>query len=65
MVTNRGKHIQNLAVIRRCIPNTVGSKHRQAQALGNADRSLVAPFLLTFVMALNLDIDILSSEDSD
>src|SRR5271154_6279402 len=65
MVTDRSKYIENFSVICRGITNTVGSQQRQAQALGNTDGGLVAPFFLTLVMALNFYIDILSSEDSN
>ncbi len=65
MVAYRSKYIENFSVIRGGITNTVGSQQRQAQALGDADGGLVAPFFLALVMALNFYIDILSSEDSN
>ena len=32
--------------------------------MGDADRSLIAPFFLAFLMALQFDIDILAAEDA-
>ncbi len=59
MVAYRGKYIENFPVIGRGVTNTVGSQQRQAQVLGNADGSLVAPFFLALTMTLNFDINIL------
>ena len=65
VVANRGKEIQDFAVICRGIANAVRREHRQAAAMRDTNRSLIAPLFLALMMALKLDVDIIRPEDAD
>jgi hypothetical protein len=59
----RREDVQDLAVVGNCIAYAIRREHRQFQGSGNLNRSLIPPLFLTFVMALQLNIDTLTTED--
>ena len=65
VVAHRREEIQNLAIIWSGISHSVRRKHRQLQRTSNANRSLIPPLLLTFLMPLQFDIDIPGTEDAN
>ncbi len=62
MVAHRGKDIQYLAVVCRGVANSIGGEDWQLQRLGDSDCRLIAPFLLTFTVTLDFDVNATSSE---
>ena len=62
MVPGGGKHIKNFAVIGCGIAYAIGCQQRQAETVRDAYGRLVAPFLFTVFMALQLYEDILRAE---
>src|ERR1700679_2200710 len=58
------ENVEDLALIGRGITNSIGRQDGQLQGLCNADRCLIAPFFLAFIVALNFDIDIVWAEGS-
>ena len=62
-MTYRREDCQDLAVVGNCIADAIRREHRQFQGSGNPNRSLIPPLLLTFLMALQLNIDTLTTED--
>ena len=54
----------HLTVVCRRMTNAIGRNHRQIQRTCDADRRLIPPFLLAFLVSLQLDINILAAEDA-
>jgi hypothetical protein len=65
MVAHCCKEVQNLPVICGGIANTARRNQWQLQGVRNPDRGLISPFFLTLLMALQLDIHILLTEDTN
>ena len=65
MIADGRKEILNLAVVCSRVANAVGGDQRQIQRVRDADRSLISPFLLAFLMALQFDVDIFAPEEID
>ncbi len=65
MMPNRRKHIQNFALVLRGVADAVGRKQRQPQALGDAQRGLIADFLGAVAVPLQLDVHVVAAEDLD
>src|SRR6202789_208343 len=58
------EYVENLTLIGCGITNSIGRQDGQLQRLCNADRGLIAPLFLAFIVALNFDIDIVWAEGS-
>ena len=64
MMTDRSKHVLNLAIIGGRISYAVCCKHRQSQRACNANCSLVSPLFLSLLMSLQFDVNTLTPEDA-
>src|ERR1700722_16858893 len=65
LVADRGKKIEDFSLIRSRVAYAIGSEQRQLQRPGNIDGSAIPPFLFAIEVTLNLDVDILRTEDRD
>src|SRR5260370_42685156 len=65
MVAHCGKEIQNLPIICGRVTNSVCRQQRQLQRMGNPNRCLVSPFFFPFAMAVQLDVNGLTTEDAN
>src|SRR5271168_2468333 len=65
MVTNCCEDIQHLSLVLCRITNSVCGQHRKSQRSGYAYRCLISPLFLTFLVALDLDINIFTPKDGD
>src|ERR1700730_502818 len=63
VMTYRREDVQALAVVGNCIADAIRGEHRQFQGSGNPNRSLIPPLFLTFLMALQLNVDALTTKD--
>ena len=65
MVADGGEGVTQLAALRDGVADSVGGQQRKMQRLGDGDGGSIAGFLFTLEMALQFDIDIFGTEDSD
>ena len=65
MVANAGEDIENMALIGLGILRALRGQQRQLQAACQIDGGLIACFLLTVVVALQFDINIIVTVDRD
>src|SRR5260370_39777361 len=63
VVTDRCKDIENFAVVRSRITNSIGGNYWQLQRVSDSNCSLISPFLFPLAMTLQFDIDIFPTED--
>src|SRR5579883_1855844 len=60
-----GEEIEDFAIVCVGVAHAVGRKYRKTERGCNAECGLVAPLLLTEVVALEFDIDIFAAKDVD
>ncbi len=65
MMADGREHIQHFAFVLRGIANAVGRKDGQTQALGDAERRLVAGLFGTVAVTLQFHVDVAAAEDVD
>ncbi len=64
VVADRGKQVEDFAVVRFGVAHAVCGEHGQLQRARNADRCLISPLLLALPVALHFDVDISVAEDA-
>ena len=65
MVADGGEGVTKLAALRDGVVDSVGGQQRKIQRLGDGDGGAIAGFFFALKMALQFDINILGTEDSD
>src|SRR5579884_4529402 len=60
-----GEEIEDFAIVCVGVAHAVGREYRKTERGCDAHRGLVAPLLLTEVVALEFDVDIFTAEDVD
>ena len=65
MVADGGEGVAQLAALRDGVADAVGGEQRKMQRVGDVDGGAVAGFLFAMEMALQFDVDIVGTEDSD
>jgi len=65
MMADSGEQILNLAVVVCGVADAVGSNERQAERVCDTNCRLIAPLLLALMVPLQLDENVLLSEDAD
>jgi hypothetical protein len=65
LVPDRRQYIEHFAFVGRCVTDAIGRKQRQMQRPRYVDGCPVSPLLFAIEVSLELDVDILRTEDRD
>src|ERR1035438_7008135 len=63
MVADGGEHVEDFAVVLRCIEDAVGGYDRQMKRRGEVEQGLVSALFVALMVALEFEIEIAAAVD--